>query len=373
MKITKIETFTDSKFIKGVTLVKVTTNTNNFGWGQISPYNSDISTEVLYRQVAPFVIGADISNLNDLGNLIDLVYDKQHKFPGTYMCRALGGLDTAIWDLHGRLINKPVCDLIGNCKTKKIRVYGSSMKRQITPADEVDRFKKLIDDSGFNAFKFRIGSEVGRNLDEWEGRTEEIISLMGKNFANIDLLVDANSCYTPDKAIEIGKILESNGIIHYEEPCPYWEHEWTKKVTESLDLNITGGEQDNSMTIFKKYIDENIVNIIQPDILYLGGIERTLRVAKYASKKNMICTPHAANMSLVTIFTLHLLAAIENAGQYLEYSIEGEDFYPWQNNIYNDYPKVENGYITIDDKPGWGIEPNKNWLENANYKMFDGK
>ena len=141
MKITKIETFTDSKFIKGVTLVKVTTNTNNFGWGQISPYNSDISTEVLYRQVAPFVIGADISNLNDLGNLIDLVYDKQHKFPGTYMCRALGGLDTAIWDLHGRLINKPVCDLIGNCKTKKIRVYGSSMKRQITPADEVDRFK----------------------------------------------------------------------------------------------------------------------------------------------------------------------------------------------------------------------------------------
>ena len=66
-----------------------------------------------------------------------------------------------------RLINKPVCDLIGNCKTK-IRVYGST-QRQITPADEVDRFKKLIDDSGFNAFKFRIGSEVGRNLDEWKG------------------------------------------------------------------------------------------------------------------------------------------------------------------------------------------------------------
>ena len=96
-------------------------------------------------------------------------------------------------------------------------------------------------------------------------------------------------------------------------------------------------------------------------------------MAKYASKKNMICTPHAANMSLVTIFTLHLLAAIENAGPYLEYSIEGEDFYPWQNDIYNDYPKVDNGHLIIDDKPGWGIEPNKNWLEKANYKMFDGK
>ncbi len=373
MKISKIETFTDSKFVKGVTLVKITTDTDDIGWGQISPYYSDISSLVLHRQVAPFIIGKDISNLKDLGNLLDIVYDKQHKFPGTFMCRALGGIDTAIWDLHGRLKEKPVCDLIGNCKTKKIRVYGSSMKRQITPKNEVERFKKLVDEYGFTAFKFRIGSEVGRNRDEWEGRTEEIIPLMSKNFQSCDLLVDANSCYTPSKAIEIGKILEANGIIHYEEPCPYWEHEWTKEVTDSLKIDVTGGEQDNSLTIFKKYINEKIVNIIQPDVLYLGGIERTLRVAMYAKQNNMICTPHAANMSLVTIFTLHLLASIENAGPYLEYSIEGEDFYPWQNNIYNDYPKIKDGYLVIENKPGWGIEPNQKWLEQANYQMFDGK
>ena len=107
--------------------------------------------------------------------------------------------------------------------------------------------------------------------------------------------------------------------------------------------------------------------------MYLGGIERSLRVAKYAEENNMICTPHAANMSLITIFTLHFLAAINNAGPYLEYSIEGEDYYPWQNDIYHDYPEVNNGNLLISDKPGWGIEPNINWLENSKYKFFDGK
>ena len=373
MKIAKIETYTDSKNIKGVTLVKVITDTNHFGWGQISPYNSDISTSVLHRQVSPFAINEDISDLANLGNLLDRIYDKQHKFPGTYMCRALGGLDTAIWDLHGRLNEKPVCDLISNCKSKSIQVYGSSMKRDITPEKELERFQKLNDINGISAFKFRIGSEVGRNKDEWEGRTEKIITTMGKNLKNSKLLVDANSCYTPEKAIEVGKLLEDNGIIHYEEPCPYWEHEWTREVKEKLKIDVAGGEQDNNLTVFRKYIDEKVVNIIQPDILYLGGIERSLRVAKYAEENNMICTPHAANMSLITIFTLHFLAAINNAGPYLEYSIEGEDYYPWQNDIYHDYPVVDNGNLLISDKPGWGIEPNINWLENSKYQFFDGK
>ena len=134
---------------------------------------------------------------------------------------------------------------------------------------------------------------------------------------------------------------------------------------------MTGGEQDNNLTIFKNIIDEKIVDVVQPDILYLGGIERSLRVAKMAEDKNMVCTPHAANMSLITIFTLHFLAGIKNAGPYLEFSIEEEDYYPWQYGIYNDYPIVKNGYLEIKNEPGWGITPNKEWLYKSNYKVTE--
>jgi len=372
MKIKKIETFTDNKFIDGITLVRISTDNNYFGWGQISPYNSNISTEVFHRQVAPYAINENISHISKLGELINRIYEKQHKFPGTYLCRALGGLDTAIWDLHGKIQDKPVCDLIGKVKNKKIRVYASSMKRDITPEDEVSRMRSLRETYGFNAFKFRIGSEVGRDKDEWDGRTEEIIKKMSKEFVNeCDLLVDANSCYSPKKAIEIGKMLIDHGIIHYEEPCPYWKFDWTQQVTKSLEIDVTGGEQDNNLTLFKYMIKDKIINIVQPDILYLGGIDRSLRLAKIAESYNMICTPHAANLSLVSIFTLHFLAAINNAGPYLEFSIEGKDYYPWQYNIFDEIPKVVDGHILIDDKPGWGIKPRKKWIENSKYKLFE--
>ena len=77
-------------------------------------------------------------------------------------------------------------------------------------------------------------------------------------------------------------------------------------------------------------IEMQAVDMVQPDICYLGGITRTLKVVGMARKAGLPVTPHTANLSLVTVFTMHLLGAIANAGQYLEFSIEGEDYYPWQ-------------------------------------------
>lgn len=347
----------------------MTTASGEQGWGQLSTYHSDISADVLHRQVAPYVMGEDISDLSTLGDLLDRIYEKQHKFPGSYMCRALGGLDTAIWDLHGKFAGKPVCVLLGG-KVKPLRAYASSMKRDITPKDEAERFKRLRDECGFDAFKFRIGAEVGRNQDEWPGRTEEIIPTIRRELGDdATLLVDANSCYIPERAIEVGAILEDNGVSHFEEPCPYWDHDATKKVTDALSIDISGGEQDNDLTLWKYMIKNRVIDIVQPDVSYVGGIERAMRVAKMAQEAGLPCTPHAANMSLVTVFTAHMLAAIENAGKYLEFSIEAEDYYPWQRGIYTDYPTVRDGKYHLTDKPGWGVEIDPEWLAKSAYKV----
>ena len=68
------------------------------------------------------------------------------------------------------------------------------------------------------------------------------------------------------------------------------------------------------------------VDIIQPDVCYIGGISRIMRVAKMAASADLPCTPHCANLSLVTLFTAHVLKSIPNAGNYLEYSIEEADY-----------------------------------------------
>lgn len=365
MKLKSIETFTN----EAVGFVRVTMEDGAQGWGQVSTYNSDITCQVLHRQVAPWTLGQDTTDLDDL---LDIVAEREHKFPGSYLRRAMAGLDTAIWDMRGKQQGKPVAELLGG-SAGPIRAYASSMKRDITPAEEANRFKHLRDTQGFDAFKMRAGAEVGRNQDEWAGRTEEIIPTMRRELGDdVDLLIDANSCFTPERAIEVGHILQDNGFCHYEEPCPYWELEQTKQVTDRLDIDVTGGEQDCDLPTWKRMIDMRAVDIVQPDILYIGGISRTLRVVEMAMKANLPVTPHCANWSLVTLFTMHLLRAIPNAGKYLEFSIEGADYYPWQQDLYVNFPyDIESGQARVTEAPGWGIEINPEWLAKSIYQISE--
>ena len=359
MKIARLETFAN----RFVGFTRVTANTGDQGWGQLSTYHADITAQIFHRQIAPHALGQPVFPFDDL---LQRIYEREHKFPGSYLRRAMAGLDTALWDLKGKLEGKPVVSLIGG-KPGKLRAYASSMKRDITPEQEALRFIRLRDDKGFDAFKFRVGAECGRDADEWPGRTEEIVPRVCKALGDgVAKLVDANSCYSPIRAIEVGRMLQAEGVSHFEEPCPYWELEQTKEVADALAVDITGGEQDCELPTFKQMIGMHAVDIVQPDIMYLGGLTRTLKVAAMAAASGMAVTPHAANLSLVTMCTMHLLGAIPNAGKYLEFSIEGADYYPWQEGLFLGDPyRIEDGKATIPDAPGWGIEINPAWLEKA--------
>jgi L-alanine-DL-glutamate epimerase-like enolase superfamily enzyme len=74
----------------------------------------------------------------------------------------------------------------------------------------------------------------------------------------------------------------------------------------------------------------------------------------------------------VTLFTMHLLRAIDGAGKYLEFSIEGPDYYPWQYDLFVDFPyRVEDGKVTVTDAPGWGVEIRPEWLAKSAYQVSE--
>jgi L-alanine-DL-glutamate epimerase-like enolase superfamily enzyme len=362
MKISSLETFTD----RYVCFVRVTSEGGAFGWGQTSTYNADITAQIFHRQVAPWALGASALEIDAL---IERIEEREHKFPGSYRCRALAGLDTALWDLRGRLEGKPVVELLGG-SLRPLRAYASSMRRDITPEQEAARLVRLRDEYGFDAFKWRVGAECGHDVDEWPGRTEAIVPQVARALgADVAKLVDANSGFSPRRAIEVGRLLQAEGISHYEEPCPYWKLEETKQVTEALALDVTGGEQDCDLGTWARMIEMRAVDVVQPDVMYMGGIGRTLKVARLAQAAGLPCTPHSANLSLVTLCTMHLLAALPNAGKYLELSIEGPDYYPWQQGLFVEDPYVvRDGHVSIPGGPGWGVEISPAWLAAATYQ-----
>jgi L-alanine-DL-glutamate epimerase-like enolase superfamily enzyme len=365
MIIAKLETFSN----EFVGFVRVTADTGDKGWGQVSTYNADITAEIFHRQVARHALGTDAI---DFAPTLDLINEKEHKFPGSYLRRAMTGLDTALWDLRGKLEGKPIVSLLGG-RPGKLRAYASSMKRDITPEDETRRFLKLRDEKGFTAFKWRVGAECGHDRDEWPGRTEAIVPMVARALGDgIDKLVDGNSGFSPARAIEVGRMLESEGIGHFEEPCPYWEFAQTKEVRDALSLDVAGGEQDCEFTAWSQMIGMGAVDIIQPDVMYVGGMTRALQVARMGAAAGLACTPHSANLSLVTLCTMHFIAAIQNAGKYLELSIEGLDYYPWQDGLFVEDPyEVKDGFVQISDRPGWGVDINPAWLERAQYKISE--
>jgi L-alanine-DL-glutamate epimerase-like enolase superfamily enzyme len=361
--IEKIETWTRGAY--GV--VRITTRDGQEGYGQLSPFEPDISATVLHRQLARHVLGADPSRIDAL---VDRCIDANMKFPWSYICRALAGIDTAVWDLYGKIRNLPVCALLG-ARTDPFPVYGSSMRRDISPEVEAARLVALRDAFGFTAFKVRVGQPTGHDRDASPNRTEMLIPTVRKAVGDaVELLADGNSCYTPPRAIKVGRLMEENDYYWFEEPCPYWEIEWTAEVSTALKMNVAGGEQDNDLAQWRRMIRMDVVDIVQPDLCYIGGFTRAWRVAKLAQQANKQVVPHSANLSMVTLFALHFMAAIPNAGPFVEFPIEEGVNQP-REGLYRPQLKVVDGKVRIPEGPGWGVEIEPNWLSGADYRMSE--
>ena len=87
-----------------------------------------------------------------------------------------------------------------------------------------------------------------------------------------------------------------------------------------------------------------------------------------AKKSNLKFIPHSANRSLITVFTLHLMGIIDNPGPYIEFSIEPDEYESWQMNLYSPKLEIKDGKVDIPCGPGWGVNINSKWLENAEFE-----
>jgi len=131
---------------------------------------------------------------------------------------------------------------------------------------------------------------------------------------------------------------------------------------------VAGGEQDNDLAQWRRMIRMRAVDIVQPDICYVGGLTRALRVAQMATEANMPCVPHSANLAMVMVFTLHMMGAIRNAGPHLEFSIEPTN---WTEDLYHPQLRVQDGKVAIPDGPGWGVTVNSKWLAKAERQISE--
>ena len=362
MKIVRI----DSYHTAWVCFVKVTVEDGSVGWGQTSPFAADMTADLLHRLVAPIAVGKDSA---DIESTIRSCFREQYiyKFRGTFLCRAVCGVDTALWDLRGKREGRSVCELLGG-SPRKIPVYASSMRRDTEPAEEIERFRRWRDEHGAKAYKYKIGVPAGENADSLPGRSEELIASVGREFPGSFIVADGNGGYTPERAIEISKLLRDGGVAYFEEPCVYWDIDATAEVNARSEVPVCGGEQDYDLLRWRLMFEKRAVSLAQPDVCYLGGLTETLKVVRMAERHGLSIMPHAANPSMVLLFSMHLMAAIPNAGPYLEYGIEES---PWASDAFSPVLEMDDGMVAIPEGPGWGSDMNEDWLSRAEHRCTE--
>jgi L-alanine-DL-glutamate epimerase-like enolase superfamily enzyme len=332
-------------------LVRVHTDEGIVGYGECSPMNNDLVAAHITNGLGDIVVGRDPF---DIEALVERMFVETYKLAGQSMAMAISGIEIALWDIVGKAVGQPIYKLLGGAYRKRIRVYASSMSRQIKPVDEAKRLARLVEKHGFTAVKVKVGSVFGFDADASPGRSLELVKEVRAALGDgIEIMVDGNSGYSAPRAIQLGRELERYGVFHFEEPCPYWDLESTAKVAKALDLPVAGGEQDWGLPRFQEMLQKEAVDIVQPDIIKAGGFLVCKKIAHLAEAFGAACTPHQTQ-PFGTVANLHFAASTPNCRFSQEYSIED---HPLRESLFTTpVLEVKDGHLTVPEGPGIGVE-----------------
>ncbi len=356
----------DPVIVKKIELLKkgnsyfVRTSCENAVTGLIRTKQITHFISIFKNLVAPHFLGSDA---RDLETLIDKVYTKNYKLAGQSLWCPLAYIEQSLLDLLGRTVGKSVGTLFGGVVRKEIPVYLSGSGRNTTAEEEVDIYVQGVEETGAGAVKFKIGGRMSRNLDAYPGRTDALLTLARKKLGDdIILYADANGSYDAKEAIRMGRFLEELNFSFFEEPCPWQEYSETQKVTQELNIPVACGEQDSSLWQFQWMMDNKVMDIVQPDLNYNGGLIRGTRVARMAKGLGMNITPHNTQTGGSSGNILQFASSIPNIGPFMEY--------PWRNHQkpeswYSPNFIVKYGMLQVPDGPGMGINIDPGYLSGA--------
>ena len=366
MKITAIKTGE----VKGhgySCFVRVYTNVGLVGTGECIHGGAGIQS--IIGSLASRILGEDPTN-------VDRIYDKMRRsqvFDGAasgHMVTAMAGIEIALWDLVGRAEKLPVYALLGGKFRDRIRMYADCHAGgDDSPEANADKAAEVVE-MGFTAIKFDLDDLSSPykhdpfnhtvSNGELHQMVEKVAAIREAVGPHIDVAMDLHARYDTASGTRIARALEPYNLLWLEEPVPPENIDAMREVKRSTTTPICAGENLYLRWGFKDLLEKQAVDIIMPDLPKCCGLSEGKKIANLAEVYYVPMAPHNVCGPLGTVASCHCCAAIPN---FLVLEWHWLERPHWHELVEADPPLILDGHITLSDRPGLGVELNKEAAE----------
>jgi L-alanine-DL-glutamate epimerase-like enolase superfamily enzyme len=349
LRITDIKTYV---LKTGQTLVEVFTDGGITGIGECSPMvHGSAFAALIDRAIRHYAVGRNPFDVEKIWR--EAFFGRYKLGPMGVYLEALAGVDIALWDIMGKALGVPCYMLMGGKVRERVPLYASAMRLHRKPKDEAKHLAGWVE-RGFTAVKIHPYEywAFDQGSDDTLEVVREVRAALGEDFP---LMVDVNNSYSVHRAIEVGRELEKYNCALFEEPIVAYDYDGYARLCDALDIPVGAGEQEYTRWQHKDLIVQGKVDVIQPDVVKCGGFTELRKIGTLASVFNRPIQCHNTQPTIGTAAHYHFWVSEPMCLYHQEYPAEEHplrDRYP----ILKEPLEIKEGYLTMPDRPGIGVE-----------------
>jgi L-alanine-DL-glutamate epimerase-like enolase superfamily enzyme len=331
-----------------ILFVEINTEEGVTGYGLTGEIQLFGVREFINRQLAPFLKGKDPLDTEARWQEIFLTFNPRYQ-TGVWSS-AVSAVDIALWDIKGKHYQAPVWRLLGGAK-KVVPAYVTFGLLQFDRQQLAEMAHRFVAE-GQNKLKMVVAVDNGENTAEDAARVKAVREAIGDS---VELMIDANYLFSLNRALQLAKQVDADNITWFEEPVYGNDARLLAQLRQRCSIPISAGQNEGSRFRHLELLLLGAVDILQPNVCYVGGYTEGLKVAAMAQAFNILL----ANGGGWPHHNMHFQAGVSNGWRvefhYLMWKV-GET-------IYKNAPKPEKGWVTLTEEPGLGLEPKREVLE----------
>ena len=352
MKITDMRVFVVGNPWKNWIFLKLYTDDGITGLGEATGGLSTKPSVGSLEEIRHQLIGEDPRNIS---RIRDKLYKALFLNSGG---NAAAGVDDACWDILAKSLDAPVYALLGGKARDRIRIYANGWYQGPRTPEFFAEAAAGMAARGYTALKFDPFGKNYMYMPPGEERLSiDIVAAVREAVGgDVDILIEGHDRFSISQAVRVGILLEPYNPMWFETPVLNSDAAAINEVARRVRIPVISGERARGASDIAEALRDRAINMVNPEYLGVGGVSGLLECFAVAKAFGAHVAPHNAQSPVSTAVNSHVDIAMQNM---LIQECFDDSGVEWMDDVLSGYPKVENGYITPGDAPGFGVELNE--------------